>query len=184
LATHRIAKRAGRLLATTGASPNTIGINYDTDTAALVFNDGTNVRLIQDATGALPDRVQKVGVKSLNGTTMHAATNGIVSWTNPESSTIVITKVVLYTTTVATGACTLDIGTTATTATTTSDNLIDGVDANSALLITDNSATNGSAGTNGKPCQTLASGKWVTIDEKTGDSTGLVGTLYIHYYLA
>ena len=32
--------------------------------------------------------------------------------------------------------------------------------------------------------QSLASGKWITVDEKTGDATGLVGTLYVYYTIA
>jgi hypothetical protein len=32
--------------------------------------------------------------------------------------------------------------------------------------------------------KTLASGKWVTVDEKTGDAEGAIGTLFIHYHIA
>jgi hypothetical protein len=116
---------------------------------------------------------------ALNGTAIHAA-SGFAAWQNPEAGSIIITDVILHLTTVATGACTLDIGTTATSAATTSDNLIDGLDVNAALGV----FTNGSdAGTNGKSRQLLAAGKWITVDEKTGDSTGLIAELTIFYLI-
>jgi hypothetical protein len=110
----------------------------------------------------------------LNGTDLHAA---IVGFANPEAGAIIIKDVIVHVTTVATGACTLDIGTTAVSATTTSDNLIDGLDVNAAT------GAFSDPGTNGKPAQLLASGKWITVDEKTGDATGLVGTLTILYLI-
>ncbi len=117
---------------------------------------------------------------SLSGATIHAASGGVVGFQNPENSTILILDTVLHVTTVATGACTLDIGTTTVGATTTSDNLIDGVDVNAATGV----FTNGSdAGSNGKSRQLLASGKWITVDEKTGDATGLVAELTILYLI-
>jgi hypothetical protein len=116
----------------------------------------------------------------LSGATIHAASGGVVAWQNPEKGSIIITGVFLHVTTVSTGACTLDIGTTTVGATTTSDNLIDGVDVNSAAGV----FTNGSdAGSNGKSRQLLAEGKWVTLDEKTGDATGLVAELTIEYLI-
>lgn len=126
------------------------------------------------------DRGVKTAVVSLTGAAIHAGTGGVVAWQNPESSSILVLRAVLNLTTVATGACTLDIGVTATGATTTSDTLLDGIDANSAIGVFDSmdslldSAANAHA-------QLLASGKWVTVDEKTGDATGLVAKLYIQY---
>lgn len=51
MAVHRIAKRAGTLLAAAGASPNTVGIVYDTTSAEGILKvsvDGTNFRKIED----------------------------------------------------------------------------------------------------------------------------------------
>jgi len=103
---------------------------------------------------------------------------GVFAWANPEPGPIAVTKVVLDVTTVATGACTLDIGTTAANATTLSDNLIDGPDVHTAVITTDNIKD---AGTNGKSIQHLASGKWVTGSMASGATAGLVGNAYIHY---
>ena len=123
----------------------------------------------------------KVASLALDGATIHAAAGGVIAWQNPESSSIIITRAILDITTKATdGVATLDVGTTAVSAATTSDNLIDGQDVGAATGTFDNITEKG---TNGKSRQKLAAGKWVTVDEKTNDATGLVGTLYIHYFV-
>lgn len=104
---------------------------------------------------------------------------GVLAWANPESGSIVVERVVLDVTTASTGACTVDVGTTATNATTSSDNLIDGVSV-AAIAVKDNL---GDAGTNGKARQKLATGKWVTGSMASGAAAGLVGYAYIHYVL-
>ena len=107
---------------------------------------------------------------------------GVFSWANPEAGDIIVEHVALVVTTTATGGCSIDVGTTATTATTSSDNLIDGKDVNDAAGTFTNLE---SAGTNGKSAQRLASGKWVTasVDKggASGASAGLVGTYEIYY---
>lgn len=118
-----------------------------------------------------------LGSKALAGAAQQA---GVQSWANPEGVSIVITRALLDVTTPSSGACTLDIGTTATSATTTSDNLIDGLSVAAAGLFSNLK----NPGTNGKADQKLASGKWVTSTSSSGDATGLVATLYIHYQLA
>lgn len=106
---------------------------------------------------------------------------GVFSWANPEAGDIIVEHVALVVTTTATGACSINVGTTATNATTSSDNLIDGKDVNAAAGTFTNLE---SAGTNGKSAQRLASGKWVTASVDTGGggaSAGLVGTYEIYY---
>jgi hypothetical protein len=104
---------------------------------------------------------------------------GIFSWQNPESGPILVQHVVLNVTTKTTGACSVDVGTTDTNATTSSDTLIDGKDINAATGIFTNDE---SAGTNGKPFKRLAAGKWVTASMVAGGATaGLVGTYEIYY---
>ena len=104
---------------------------------------------------------------------------GIFAWANPEAGAILVTHVVLNVTTKTTGACSIDVGTTATNATTSSDTLIDGKDIAAATGIFTNDE---SAGTNGKPFKRLASGKWVTGSMVAGGATaGLVGTYEIYY---
>lgn len=105
---------------------------------------------------------------------------GVLAWQNDEAATIVITRMEIYVTTVATAACTIDVGTTAVGATTSSDNLLDGLDTHSAVGIFDNITDKGS---NGKSRQTLASGKWVTASMASGAAAGTAGYAYIHYHL-
>lgn len=104
---------------------------------------------------------------------------GVFSWANPEAGDIIVRRVILDVTTQSSGACTVDVGTTATSGTTSSDNLIDGLSVASAPQVADNL---GNAGTNGKARQKLAAGKWVTASVATGASSGLVGFAYIEYH--
>lgn len=105
---------------------------------------------------------------------------GIGSWQNPHENSVIITRVVVHTTTKATAACTMDVGYTATGATTSADNLIDGVDVGTATGVFDN-VTN--AGSNGKAVQLVASGKYVNFSTASGAAAGLVGTAWIEYYV-
>ena len=102
----------------------------------------------------------------------------VLSWVNPEAGTIAITRLLVNVTTVATGAATVDFGTTATNGTTLSANLIDGVDVNAATGLFDNIDD---AGTDGKSKQLLAEGKWLTGSRASGAVAGLVGFAYIEY---
>lgn len=104
---------------------------------------------------------------------------GVLAWQNPESSSIIITGFSVDVTTASSGACTVDFGTTATNATTSSDNLIDGasVAATGVLSSIDDK------GTNGKARQKLAAGKWITGSVASGTVTGLVGYAYIRYFV-
>jgi len=122
------------------------------------------------------DRGLKIAVKTLSGATIHA---GVDAWQNPEAGSIIITRVVIDRTTKSTGASSLDVGTTAVSATTASDNLLDGL-VSSATEATEDNIND--AGVNGKARQKLASAKWVTFKEASGDMTGLVGKAYIHYH--
>lgn len=122
------------------------------------------------------DRVRKtvkvaLGVADTGG--------GVLSWANPESDSIVITRVVIDVTTKSAAACTLDVGTTATNATTSSDNLLDGADVATAGVF--DNITN--KGDNGKSLQKLAAGKWVTASKATGAAAGLKGFAYIEYFI-
>jgi hypothetical protein len=102
---------------------------------------------------------------------------GLFAWQNPEAGAVHVLRVVLDVTTATSGACTADVGTTATNATTSSDNLIDGVSLAATGLL-DNL---GDAGTNGKAKQRLAAGKWVTGSVASGSVTGLAGSAFVHY---
>ena len=103
---------------------------------------------------------------------------GVFSWQNDEGASIIVQRIILDVTTKTTGACTIDVGTTAVNATTSSDNLIDGLDINAATGVFDNITDKGD---NGKSKQKLADGKWVTASKASGASAGLVGFAYIEY---
>jgi hypothetical protein len=117
-------------------------------------------------------KVVKVALAALD------TAGGVFAWANPEAGSIIITRVILDVTTVANAACTLDVGMTATNATTLSDNLIDGVDVRTATGVF--SQADG-ADANGKAQQKLATGKWVTGSKASGAAAGLVGYVYISY---
>lgn len=124
------------------------------------------------------DRAIKCDVVAISGTALHAA--NLTLWTAPADA--IIHRVVLDITTASTGASTIDIGYTATTATTTSDTLLDGISGTPAAVFDSMNAALDS-GANAK-AQKAASGKWITADEASGDTTGLVANAYIFYVLA
>lgn len=105
---------------------------------------------------------------------------GVFAWANPEAGSIIISRVELDVTTKSTAACTVDIGTTAASATTSSDNLIDGLDIGTAAVVADNITDKGSSG---KSRQKLATGKWVTGSMASGAAAGTVGFAYIFYHV-
>ena len=103
---------------------------------------------------------------------------GVVSWVNPETAAIIVTRLTIDATTASTGACTVDAGVTASSATTSADNLIDGLDVNAAAGVFDNVENQG---TNGKASGKIAVGKWLTVSRASGAAAGLVGYAYITY---
>ena len=152
-----------------------------TATAAQVNNvaatTATSTQLTQlgTAIGTVAfDRLTKVAKVALAAV---RTAGGVLSWTNPEAGSIIITRILLDVTTASTGASTINAGTTATTSTTSSDNFIDGASAATIAVL----GNLGNAGVNGKTVQKLATGKWITVSEDTGDVTGLAGFAYIHY---
>jgi hypothetical protein len=105
---------------------------------------------------------------------------GILSLANPEEAAIIVTRLAIYTTTKSTGACTADAGIAA-GATTSSDNLIDGVDLGTAAGQFCNLKN---AGTNGKASQLWAANQYLTISMASGAAAGLVGYAYVEYIRA
>jgi len=181
MAVNKIKRQSGTLGMVYG--PDQSGIKVDSSSKLITYRDSAStVKSVpaDEAVGASTDQATRVAVRTLTGAEIHAGTGGVVAWTNPESVAIVVNRVVLDLTTASTGACTLDIGVTETTSTTTSDTLLDGIDANAAVAVFDSMNAALDSGANAK-AQKLAAAKWVTIDEKSGDATGLVANLYIHY---
>lgn len=124
------------------------------------------------------DRVVKVAKVALAA---KDTGGGVFAWQNDEGASIIVQRIILDVTTKASAACTIDVGTTDTSATTSSDNLIDGLDVNTAAGVFDNIEDNGGAGGNGKAKQKLANGKWVTASKASGATAGLAGYAYIEY---
>lgn len=117
----------------------------------------------------------KLAVVSLLGTSIHAR---VSSWALPENA--LIKQVTLYVSTVATAAATLSIGYTATSAITAANNLITGLDVNAATGVFDSVTDKGASGV---PEGVIGlKSKWITISETSGDTTGMVATLYILYW--
>jgi hypothetical protein len=132
------------------------------------------VNLIDAPTGGV-HRIAKVALGVLD------TGGGVFSWANPESVAILVDKVLIDVTTKSTGACTIDVGMTAASATTKVDNLLDGIDVGTATGLL---ALADQAGVNGLTRQKVAVGKWVTGSQDSGASAGLVGFAYIYYSLA
>ena len=130
-----------------------------------------------DTTIETTDRIKKVAKVALGAADTGG---GVLSWQNPEGEAIIITRVLIDVTTKATAACTIDVGTTATNGTTSSDNLVDGADIHTAVGVFDNIDN---AGTNGKSKQKLAADKWVTGSRASGAAAGTVGFAYIEYVI-
>lgn len=106
-----------------------------------------------------------------------AANAFCMAWLNPVSGTILIKGLAVRITTAGgTATAVLDFGTGA-TATTHSDNLIDGLDANAAGLA-DNITNKGS---NGKTLGVLTTGQYLTGQILTEAATALVGKAVIFY---
>lgn len=103
---------------------------------------------------------------------------GVFSVASAFTEDVFVDFVSITRSTKSSGACTVDVGVTLTSATTLSDNLMDGVNA-AASEATENNFAN--AGTNGKVRQIWPAGKWVTASVASGNSAGLVGTYAIRY---
>lgn len=105
---------------------------------------------------------------------------GVFAWQNPEAGAIIVETVVIDVTTKATAASTLDIGTTAVSATTSSNNLLTALDVGTAAGTFNNIDDKGASG---KSRQRLATGAWVTASKASGATAGIVGSAYISYFV-
>lgn len=123
----------------------------------------------------LPLHVDRVALAAVD------TAGGFFSWQNP-LDVKVIALCIFNVTTVATAACTIDVGAAA-NATTSADTLLDGVDINAAV-IRGNPFDN--KGTNGKGVQLIdengGSSDFITGSKATGATAGVVGFAYIVYF--
>lgn len=104
---------------------------------------------------------------------------GLLSWVNPESAHINILRIQIRLDTATSGACTADYGVVA-GASTSGDNLIDGLDMNQTGLF-DNIDDQGTNGSSSRP---MGPSAYITGSVASGASAGLSGAAYIYYRLA
>ena len=104
-----------------------------------------------------------------------AGNGGFLSVANPEGRDIVIHALIIRLTTANGGALTVDCGTAA-NGTTSSDNLLDGLNVNQTGIFTNVS----DPGTNGEAGQVLTSTQYVT-GTTSGAVTSVAGTYELHY---
>jgi hypothetical protein len=127
--------------------------------------------------GGTGNRNIKIAKVALAGV---AATTGgaLFAWQNPENASIIVDFLEIDITTKSTGAATFDFGTAA-NGTTTSDNLVDGYNANATEKVVNNFDDKG---TNGKAVQKMTTTQFLT-GTGSASTVGLVGTVFIHYHL-
>lgn len=137
-----------------------------------VFDDGGVAALFS---GVTTQRVTKWVTLALTGAAVHAAAVGIV---NPEATDVLVTEVVLDLTTHATAANgSIDVGYTATSISTASATIQDGILVGSGVTVPVLYPTT-------TPKVYWPAGKWITVsDDGTADVTGMVAKLYISYIL-
>ena len=97
-----------------------------------------------------------------------------------KKASILVERIIVDVTTKSSGACTLDFGVTAVSATTSSDTLLDGINVASAGVFDNLGVADASA----KSVAKIASGKWITGSKATGAAAGLAGFAYIYYTIA
>lgn len=150
----------------------------------LVQRDDGGVGFVEDATsseiakiGGTRNRNMKVAKVALAGV---AATTGgaLFAWQNPENASIIVARLEIDVTTKSAGAANASFGTAA-NGTTSSANLIDTYAIGGTEKVVNNIDDKGA---NGKSVQKMTTSQFIT---GTGSATtvGLVGFVYIHYYL-
>lgn len=161
------------VVASSGAIEIESGGSLDLQTGS-VFKDTT--------VGAQAERFTFTEKVAFSGT---ASTAGSVfGWTAPTGADVIVTRVCLnITTQSATAGCVLDVGTTTTSLTTKSDDLLDGLVATGTAAVGawDNVDDQG---TNGQSCVTLAAGGYITCSATGSKATSLAGNAYITYVVA
>lgn len=157
---------------------------FDDNTAAFVNPaDAVKDLHIGGPTSPTPDapryQVTRVAKMALTAGTDTAGALG--AWQNNTGDDVIVSRLEIDVTTIATAACTVNAGQTSSSATTSADNLIDGLDVHTGTGIFDNI---NDQGTDGKSRQKVAVGDWVTFSTASGASAGLVANAYLHYHPA
>lgn len=142
------------------------------------LQDGSSVNL--GSIGGSTNQYRNIKVAKVAIAGVAATTGGaLFSWANPESASIIIERFQIDITTKSTGAANGSFGVAA-NGTTSSANLIDTYALGGTEKVVDNHVD---GSTNGKFVQKMTATQYVT---GTGSATtaGLVGNVYIHYYVA
>ena len=183
-------------------------LDVDDATVEVDVTDGLQVKALGIDTAQLAaDAVETAKIKDVNVTTGKLADNAVTSdkanaefmkvavedltsgdadayalaWQNPESSKVIVHRVILDVTTAGgTDTAEIDVGT-ASGAEAASDNLIDGADAD-AIAVYDNIDDQG---TNGESKQKMdeknGTTDYITAQIKTANAASLAGKAYIYY---
>jgi hypothetical protein len=159
-----------RALLATCADQTTIEVNSE-DGKLRMKTQGTSL-----AAGVQRASMSKYAGTWLQGSlTASAGAAGVLSVKNGYGGALIVDRVILYITTVASeGGVTLDVGVAGTAI--SADTLIDGLDINAATGVFDNVAD---GGTNGKSRQLLATDSYITATA-SADPAGLIGFYAIH----
>ena len=138
----------------------------------LQMPDGTIVPFVTEE-GIMPitNNVARVILEDDDGD------GGVFAWENPIDADLIIKRVMIHITEESDNASTIDVGTAA-DATTSSDNLLDGLDTGAAEGIFDNIDDQG---TNGESVQVLEEGEFITATQASGDVSDLEGVAYIEF---
>lgn len=108
-------------------------------------------------------------------------TAGILSWQNPESSKIIVLRMIIDVTTEPTGGCSIDVGTDA-DGTGSSGNLIDDLPISAGADVYDNLIAHGIEGRAGQHLDEKGGTTgYITATKTSGATAGLVGKYYIYY---
>jgi hypothetical protein len=151
------------------------------DADTIEVNSSTGKLQLKEAGSSLANGVGRADVSKFAGAWLKGSLaasdsgGGVFGLTNSYGTNLVVTRVILMVTTGSSGACTLDIGTTATSVTTSANNLLDGVSV-AAAGVFDNIQD---AGSGGESVQKWPSGTFLTASMATGATAGLVGTYAI-----
>jgi len=151
------------------------------DDSTIEVNSSTGKLRLKPQGTALANGAQAASMSKFAGATIRGnltasdAAAGVFSEENTYGTDL-RAIVTIDVTTVATGACTLDIGVAATNI--LSDTLMDGIDVNAAVGMF-SSLSDADAGTNGKAVRKWKSGEFLTASMKSGATAGLVGTFVI-----
>ena len=143
------------------------------DSGALQIKaQGTNA-----SSGVQRDQMSKFAGFFIKGSlTASDSAAGVFSETNGFGTDLIVLRIVIFITTAATGSCTIDIGE-GSSASSSFDNIIDGLNAGAGAGAADNL---GDPGTNGHSSRVWKSGEHITASMASGATAGLVGTYAIH----